>query len=138
MIIGYEREYVEITEQERVPDTLPTPGDVRVEVTVRLDEFGGRYARVWLAKPDLERFIGDLEAVLSSYAGQACLEAMSPDEFSLQVEPSDLRGHFIVYVRLVRPKYIGEKHCTRSVEGEFEVEFGQLVSILSGFKGFVN
>jgi hypothetical protein len=87
MMIGQGHEYIRIEERERVPATLPCPGDVRVEVTVRLQDFGGTYSRIWLSKPDLVRFTKDLEAVLTLGTGRACLEAMSPEEFRLQLEP---------------------------------------------------
>lgn len=140
MLIGRDKEYVEIVELERIPDTLPTPGDVRVEVTVRLQDFGGRYGEVWLAQPDLVKFVRDFEAVVTAGSGRAVLEAMSPDELTLEFEQLTTEEHVRLHVRLGRYQYSWgwDTYWPTSVEGGFEVASCALPSILAGFQALLD
>ncbi len=138
MLIGRGNEYVKIEEQERLPGTSPCPGDVRVKVTVRLQAFCGSYSEIWLARPELERFIAQLQAVVETHTGKARLEAMSPDELTIELRPMDSFGHFEVFVRLGRHRSSGAISRPTVVAGGFVIEPDQLPSILSGFKALLD
>lgn len=139
MLIGRDKEYVEIVERERIPGTLPTPGDVRVEVTVRLQDFMGKYDQVWLSRPCLVDFVREFETLIKRGFGKVSLEAMSPDELRLEIEQSASKDHFHLHVRLLRYQYsrATTRYWPTSVEGGFEVPSGNLPIILTDFKVLV-
>jgi len=62
MRIGSDDEFIEITGLEKAPQHLPSAGDVRVSVQVKLKEFAGRYDSVWLEEPVLKDFIDRMES----------------------------------------------------------------------------
>ncbi len=138
MLIGRGNEYLEIEEQERLPDTLPCAGDVRVKVTMRFQKFGGSYSEIWLAKPDLVRFVEQLQTVVETRTGKARLEAMSPDELTIELRPMDSLGHFEIFVRLGHHQYSGATCRPPVVAGGFEIEPDQLPVVLSGFKALLD
>ncbi len=137
MLIGRDKECIEIVELERVPGHLPTPGDVRVKATVTLQLFSGSHSDVWLSQPDLAAFVKQLRIVVDSRKGTAKLEAMSPDEFSLELRATDSLGHYEVSVRLCRYQYSGPTHWLTAVSGGFEFEPDQLPSILAAFQALL-
>lgn len=137
MFAGTEDEHLELTELERIPNDKPTPGDVRLQASVRLKEFSGRYSSVWLAKPDLEEFVADLQQLVESRRGKVRLQSLSPDEFWVEIRSVDSLGHFELEVQLKRYQYSGPTYWPTTVSGGFEVEPTQLPSILSGFRAFL-
>lgn len=77
---------IELELLERLPDSAPTPGDVRLRVTLRPE--GGEtasYDGVWLARPELEAFVVELQEWLAIAEGSPRVEALSPGEFSLEL-----------------------------------------------------
>lgn len=137
IFIGRDDEHLELEEMERVPTQLPTPGDVQVKVTLRLQDFRGSYSNVWLSKPDLERFVEDLELLVETRKTTAKLNGMSPGEFSLELRPYDSLGHFEASVQLGRHQYSGPTYWPTVLSGGFEVEPSDLVSILAGFRALL-
>jgi hypothetical protein len=113
-------------ERERIRESLPTPGDVRVEVTIRLQEFAGSYENVWLSRPELQSFLGQLSDLIETRKGKAELHSMSPDEFWLEIRPADTSGHFEVATQLKRHQYGGTPHCPTVVAGGFALDTPQL------------
>jgi hypothetical protein len=138
MRIGRDDEYLEIEELERCPDTLPGAGDVKVKVTVRLQEFSGSYSGVWLAKRDLVRFVAQLQAVFDTRTGKANLEAMSPNVLAVELRPMNSRGYFEMSVRLGRHQYSGDTNWPTFVAGGFEIEPDELRSVLLAFKALLD
>ena len=102
MKIGNNNEHIELTEQERVPESLPTSGDVRVKVVVQLQEFRGMYENVWLDKNELHIFIKELEKLNETRNGKIKLKSLSPDEFWVEIRSIDSVGHFEVQTQLRR------------------------------------
>lgn len=138
MFIGRHHEHLELEEVERIPDHLPTPGDVRVRATVKLQDFGGSYAGVWLARSELSKFVDQLRTVVETRRGTATLEAMSPGEFTIELRSLDSAGHFEVRVRVGRHQYSGRTNWPTMVAGGFEVEPDQLPSVLAAFESLLS
>lgn len=137
IFIGRDEEHLELEEMERVPKHLPTPGDVRVKVTLRLQDFRGSYPNVWLSKLGLERFVGELKLLVETRKTKAKLNAMSPEEFSLELRPYDTLGHFEASVRLGRCQDSGATYWPTMIAGGFEIKPSQLQSILASFQSLL-
>ena len=137
MFIGREEEHLELEELERVPEHLPTPGDLRVRATLKLQQFSGSYSDVWLAQSDLVRFVEQLKSLVDTQQGAAKLEAMTPDEFSLEIRPAGSLGHIEASVRLSRHQYSGPTYWPTMLSGGFEIEPRQLESTLSSFEALL-
>ena len=137
MFMGREEEHLELEELERVPEHLPTSGDVRVKATVRLQQFSGSYSDVWLARPELARFVEQLKSLVDTQQGTAKLEAISPDEFSLELRSVGSLGHLEASVRLGRYQYSGPTYWPTMIAGGFEIEPSQLQSILAAFQALL-
>lgn len=137
MRIGSGKEFVEITEIERVPQGVPDAGDVRVSVEVKLGEFGefgGRYDSIWLEASALMCFVNELKVAENCRQGGASLQSMSPDEFRLHIQSRDAVGHFAVEVLLSRHHHSGPANRLTSVSGGFEIDPDSLPAVLNAFK----
>ena len=132
--LGSPHRRLEIEVIERVPAHLPRAGDVRVSVSFALDGFGGRRT-IWLGLEDLTLFHQQLRDLFNSRVGVATLQAMSRDEFSLDVEPLHVRGCFEARVRLTRRQH-GEPgmRAAMSLEGSIEISSEYVNEILTGFR----
>ena len=137
MKIGNNNEYIELIEQERVPEHLPTSGNVRVKVSVQLQEFHGSYENVWLDKNELRIFLKELHKLNETRKGKVYLKSLSPDEFWVEIRTIDSVGHFEVQVQLKRHQYSGPTYWPTSVAGGFELDPFQLESIIKGFRALV-
>jgi hypothetical protein len=137
MHIGDSREFVEIDALERVRDGLPSTGDVRVRVKVRLVDFGGLYESVWLEEPVLREFIAALAEVAHNRTGSATLQSISPEEFVLTIAARDSQEHFVAQVLLARYQYSGPTSWRTSVCGGFELAPNALPSVLAGFQALL-
>lgn len=137
MLIGRRNEHLVIEVLERLPDDSPTPGDLRGKVSLKLREFTGCYSGVWLAKPDLNAFVEQLEALETSRSGSAKLEAMSPDELTLELRSMDDKGHFEAAVQLGRYQYSGDTDRPTRISGGFIVDPDQLPAIMTAFRNLL-
>lgn len=86
MLIGREEEHIELELLEQVSEHSPTPGDVHVRATVKIQEFGGSYSGVWLSQPDLTKFVEQLKTLIAPPFSQEDLK-LSEVSFSLYWEP---------------------------------------------------
>jgi hypothetical protein len=134
VFIGETNEHLELQALERVPDHLPTSGDVRLRAVLKLGKFRGEYDQVWIEHAALRRFVRDLEALLETRAGSAELRSMSPGELTLVLSPTDTLGHVGAEVRLGRKTYSGHVRRETHLEGGFDVEAGQIGTVLTGAK----
>jgi len=134
MEIGKNKEYISIIELERISDDLPTPGDVRLKVSVCIKEFAGSYEDVWIEKDELKRFLLDLIKLEETREGEARLESMSPDEFWMEFRTIDRAGHMGVEVQLKRFQYSESKLWPRMVVGGFEFDVSTLPQLVREFK----
>ena len=124
---------IEMEFLERLPDHLPTPGDVRLHVTLRPE--GGvvvTYDGVWIERPDLEAFVVELEEWLATAEGSPRIEPMSPDE--LEVELVTGRGGAAAELR-VRLGRAGESGV-RTEPVDSEVRVGLSGAEVAGLRGF--
>jgi hypothetical protein len=137
MLVGTADEHLELTELERAGNETPAQGDVRMQVRVRLKDFSGQYSGVWLAKPDLERFVADLQQLVENRRGKVRLESLTPGEFWVEIRSVDALGHFELEVQLKRYQYSGPTCFPTAVSGGFEIDPTQLLSTLSGFRAFL-
>ena len=133
--IGRDEEHIKLEELERVPKHLPTPGDVRINATVRLQQFSGSYSGVWLARPELEKFVEQLSSLVGTNQGVAKLESMGPGEFSLEIRYAS--STFEVVVQLGRHQYSGPTYWPTKLSGGFGIEGSQLGSILASFQSLL-
>ncbi len=138
MFIGTEEEHLELKEVERVTDDLPTRGDVRLEVSVRLRDFSGRTPSVWLDRAALERFVEELRELVETRKSAAKIEAMSPGEFSVELRPNGPVGHFEMAVVLGRGWYGAQQtHWITQVSGGLDVDPSELPVILRAFEAMI-
>ena len=136
IFIGRDEEHIKLEEMERVSHHLSMPDDVQVKVNLRLQDFHGSYSHVWLYKPDLERFVEELKLLVETRRTSAKLEAMSPEEFSLELRPCDSLGHYEASVRLGRYQYSGSTYWPTMISGGFEIG-SDLNHILADFKALL-
>ena len=136
MKLGSGSEFIELTELERTPKRVPCAGDIRVEVSIRLQDFNGRYSGVWLEFAEMARFISQLEDLEKTRRGSARISGMSPKEFSFEIRSSDKLGHMEVEVSLQRYQYSGRKYWPVSISGGFEVEPESIGLLISCFNEF--
>ena len=135
IFIGREEEHIKLEELERVPNHLPTPGDVRVNATVRLQQFSGSYSGVWFARPDLDKFVDQLSSVIETNQGAAILASMSPGEFLLEI--NSMKSFIEVSVQLGRQQNSDLTNKSTILSGGFGIEMSGLESILIAFKSLV-
>ena len=139
MRIGDATDYLELEVLEVLPPGLPSPGDVRVQATLRLRDFSGSFTEVWIEKPELERFTADLARFVESGSGEVRLQAMSPEELTLVLRWTDaLRvsegcADCSVEAHLGRYQYSGETPFQATLSGGFELDSAQLPALLSWF-----
>ena len=137
MKIGNDNDHIELTEQKRVPKSLPTSGDVKVKVVVQLQEFRGMYENVWLDKNELHIFLKELEKLNETRNGKVKLKSLSPDEFWMEIRSIDKVGHFEVQTQLKRYQYSAPKNWPTMVAGGFELDPSQLETVIKGFRALV-
>ncbi|MFK8185556.1 MAG: hypothetical protein AB8B99_19440 [Phormidesmis sp.] len=137
MILGGGREFLQLEVQERVPDALPCAGDVRVVATLQLQDFGGRYDKVWIQAPALNLFIRQLGVIVESRRGKAVLNAASPDELSVEIRSMDSLGHFEIFIQLGCVQWSGGAPRNVRLSGGFEIDSMQLLMVLEAFNALL-
>ena len=134
MKIGSEDEFIEIEELERNPESTPCARDVNVKVSLSLQAFSGSYGGVWLGRPEMERFISELEILDERRNGCATISSMSPEEFTLEIRSSDSLGHMEIETKLHRHQYSGPKYWPIYLKGGFETQPETIRQLISCFK----
>jgi hypothetical protein len=122
---GIEGETLQIEELERTPAHQPTAGDARVMVTVRTPVGDANYSRVWLSLPAMKSFAKQLPLVFETRKVAAKLQAMTPEEFVLEIHPLDSVGHIGARVHLKRRDNLRRFDLTTTLSGEFEINLVQ-------------
>ena len=138
MKIGTEEEFMELIELERNPQNSPCAGDVKVNVTIKLQSFFGQYSDVWLELPEVEMFLIKLQELNQSRSGNATIESMSPNEFSLDIRESEEPGQMEIKTSLQRYQYSGEKQWPTKISGGFHVEPEAIGQLITGMKLLIN
>ncbi|MHC4505435.1 MAG: WapI family immunity protein [Planctomycetota bacterium] len=126
MRIGTATEHLQLLEVERAGEDLPTPGDVRVSVSLRLPDLQVSSSAVWLEREAIQRFADDLSRFAETRKGHARLEAMSPDEFTLEIAASDELGHYSLAVKMSRHRQGSSALLPVKVEAAFEPDASTL------------
>ena len=138
MKIGTEEEFVELTELDRNPSGTPCAGDIKIDVSVKLQEFGGRYSEVWLEFSAMKCFLTQLEALKEYRQGSSKISSMSSEEFSFEIRSSDKLGHMEIEVSLQRYQYSGPKNWPTRIFGGFEIDPQAIEQLISCFRQFTN
>jgi hypothetical protein len=107
MVIREASNSVEVAATERVPDHLPSAGDVRLGISVRSGWFPGVGA-AWVEAPRLREFIDRLRALEARRSGRAEVESISPGQFWLRIDVTDRAGHLASAGRLARGEQVLE------------------------------
>lgn len=92
--------------------------------------FCGSNRSIWFSREELEKFIGELEALEKNRRGAARLTAMSPEEFSLSVSVDDSAGHTYCHVAISRQIFDFGRRLAQNVSGSFATDPSALASML--------
>jgi hypothetical protein len=121
--LGDSNNFVSIRHIERAGDGAPHAGDVRLEVSVGADGFGGSYDRVWIAAEEWQRFTESLRHLERERMGHAAIVSMSPGEFRLQLDVVDRAGHLQASGHLSRYRSLLSRKTARSrIEYHFDID----------------
>jgi hypothetical protein len=112
-------------------------GDLRLKVSVRMDDFAGAYAGVWIARDDWRAFITSLRTLEHERRGEASLIAMSPDKFELHLEIIDRAGHLAAHGFLSRYHFRPNQDALRSrIEYYVDVDPSLLRELVGSFSAW--
>jgi len=112
-------------------------GDLRLKVSVRMDDFAGAYDGVWIARDDWREFITSLQTLEPERRGKASLIAMSPDEFELHLEIIDRAGHLAAHGFLSRYHFRPNQDPLRSrIEYYVDVDPSLLRELVGSFSAW--
>ena len=114
---------IELQITEVAPPTLPSAGDVRLEVKASIGAFAG-VGSCWIEAQELKSFSVAAHQLYSSLQGTAQLKSMSPGEFSLLLSPAYSRGYVLVQVAIAKRYPV-----QGSMSGTFEVELPSLTHL---------
>jgi hypothetical protein len=138
MKIGSEFEYIEMIELERGSSELPNAGDVKIDVSVKFQEFQGRYSSVWIELTELQNFHNQLNKLEKSRQGSASIKSMNPDEFIIEIRSSDKLGHMEIEISLKRYQYSGQTAWPIKLSGGFETDPQSIKELLSCINQFIS
>jgi hypothetical protein len=128
MKLGYPSNLIELKICEVVPPSLPTAGDVLLEVTAVIGAFSG-VGSCWINAKEMESFSNATHLLYSSLQGIAQLASISPEDFTFSLEPSDSSGSVLVKIKIVNYHPV---LC--SLTGEFIVELQALAQVIAWSK----
>ena len=138
MMIGSEKEYIQIEELGRNPAGTPCAGDINLRVMLKLQGFSGSHDGIWVEHSEIERFISELGTLDKKREGSAKILSMSPQEFTLEIRSSDKLGHIEIEVQLHRHQYSGPKCWPVYLKGGFEVQPETIRQLMSCFNTFTS
>lgn len=117
--------FVELHITEVAPPTLPSAGDVRLEIKASIGGFTG-FASCWIEAQTMKTFSAGVSRLSASLQGSALLNSMSPGEFSLSLSPANSRGYTLVQVEMAKRIPV-----QRAMSGGFEVELPSLTQLVA-------
>ncbi|MGY1511439.1 WapI family immunity protein [Aeromonas hydrophila] len=138
MKVGTNSEYIELESLEKNQKGGPCVGDIRVRVVLNLQAFSGAHNGIWFEFTEMNRFISDLKSLDETRVGSAKISSMSPDEFMLEIRPSDSLGHIEMEVQLHRYQYSGVKNWPVYLKGGFFIESEDIKKLISCFTEFTS
>jgi hypothetical protein len=99
MLIRAEDNFLEILVAERIPDNLPTAGDIQVKISVQSFGFSAQ-GLTWIDCLSLQNFVEQLRQLENKRHGSAELSSISPHEFWMKICSTDSLGHVAIFGRL--------------------------------------
>ncbi|WP_051571559.1 hypothetical protein [Ruminiclostridium cellobioparum] len=91
---------------------------------------------IWFEKDALDGFLKALTEFDKAGKGDAFLESMSPEEFSLSIETVDKAGHIVLFYKVKSQRVAYQKMMENSINDYFEIELNQISNILKNLKVF--
>lgn len=91
---------------------------------------------IWISETDIDTFLKELEILDRERKGEAVLNGMSPNEFSLVLKPIDLLGHLSIGFKLVKEDRI-DKDYSYDIKVDFQIDPTILPKLIADFKTFV-
>ena len=100
---------------------------------IQNEDFKGYNKSIWIEFDMLKKFVDELISLELHRKGNAKLEAMSPNEFNLQIERIDMSGHLNLTYNIARQTY-SRKPYLLALSGGFELESSLFSAIVRDFK----
>ena len=127
MLIEEGDNFLELIVIERIPHYLPAPGDVQFKINIQSYGFVGQ-GSTWVAAPNLERFITQMQALEARRQGGAELTSISPGQFQLRIFSTDSLGHMALSGRLSSQE--GQSGYQHHLAFGFDFEPSKLLNIV--------
>jgi hypothetical protein len=136
--LGQPPDFIDLQLLEHGAPATPSEGDVRLGVSVRMDDFTGRYDQAWIAKADWSSFLSALDRLERDRRGQASVVSMAPEEFALSLRIVDAAGHLVAVGHLSRYHFgRPDGNAARSrIEYHTSVDAGLLRRLADEFSSF--
>jgi hypothetical protein len=113
-----------------VPREIGLDGSIRFSVNASCGGFSGESYEVWVELDILDNFIKDLKKLDEERSGDATLQGMSPNEFTIQLYSADSLGHIGLTLSLVRPKFLSGRTIFQKLEIGFEIDSSRMADIV--------
>jgi hypothetical protein len=110
-------------------DRLPS---VAIQMGLLGGAVGYKSKRVWYTLADVEQFITSLTIINERVAGKAALRGMSPNQFDIEVENIDSRGHFVLKYGIGFHEYIGDTRLESFISSGFEIDLQTIDRMAQG------
>lgn len=109
------------------------------DVSIKDVDYGWLNSRVWVEKEIIKNFIDNLSVLDIERKGKASIEAMSPNEFELDISNYDSSGHIKVryLIGKSRPSVGHRDRLTSIIQGEFELYPNNLVLLQNQFSEII-
>ena len=137
MRIGDANSFVEFVFKEAVPEGAQGASDTCCSVEVSCNGFAGKVKSVWFARPDIDRFLFDLQNFEVVRKGSVSLDNMSSlsddSPLSFEIFSVGSLGHLAVRTALRRITYV-EELSPLTVSISFPLDPGMLRQALEEFR----
>jgi hypothetical protein len=139
MLIRAEDNFLEMLVAERIPDNLPTAGDIQVKISMQSFGFSAQ-GLTWIDRLNLQDFVAQLRQLENKRHGSAELSSISPHEFWLKICSTDSLGHVAIFGRLSQAKQQTEQGltCNHLLEFGFSFDPSLLPSLVKNFEVIEN
>jgi hypothetical protein len=103
---------------------------IKVEIAI-LDEYLRNNIRnVWFEEEHLADFLEHIKNIWDTGRGEAILNAMSEEDFSLKIKNIDSSGHAVAIYKVKMYKYVRQERIYSHFENGFEIEFSTLEKLV--------
>lgn len=135
MLIRAGDNFLEMLVAERVPDNLPTAGDIQIKISVQSFGFSAQ-GLTWIDRLNLQDFVAQLRQLENKRHGSAELSSISPNELWLKICSTDNLGHMAIFGRLSQSEQ-GLRY-NHLLEFGFSFDPSVLPSLVKNFEGIAN